>query len=118
MLHRAIKLARENTTDLQKMGAVIVKRKRVLGEGQNSRKTHPLQRRFSNHDLKTAIHAEIAAIVDALRNHEIEELRGSEIFVARIMKNGSTGKAKPCTSCQKALDEYGISAVYWTEYED
>lgn len=117
MINRAIKLAKENTTDLQKMGAVIAKRKRVLGEGQNSRKTHPLQRKFSNHDLKTAVHAEIAAIADALRNHDEAELVGAEIFVARVMKNGSTGIAKPCMSCQKALNEYGITAVYWTEYE-
>jgi tRNA(Arg) A34 adenosine deaminase TadA len=117
MLTEAIRLAKANPTDLNKMAAIIAKRTRILGTGMNSRKTHPLQRRFSNHPLKVCIHAEIDAIRDALRSHEEEELHGATIFVARVMKNGSTGYAKPCSTCSKALDAYGITAVHYTEYE-
>jgi tRNA(Arg) A34 adenosine deaminase TadA len=117
MLNKAIKLAKENPTDLNKMAAIIYKRKLVMGKGMNSRKSHPLMRRFSNHDLKICIHAEIDAIRDALRVYHAAELEGAEMAVARIMKNGSTGTAKPCRACQAALATFGISAVFWTEYE-
>lgn len=118
MIHEAINLAKNNPTDLAKMGAVIVKNRRVIGSGQNSRKSHPLQRLFSKSDLKIALHAEISAIVDALRNHDENELRGSTIFVARVLKNGSRAIAKPCPVCERAIKAYGIEAAYWTDYED
>jgi tRNA(Arg) A34 adenosine deaminase TadA len=117
VLSEAIRYAKENPTDLNKMAAIISKRKRVLGIGFNSRKTHPLQRRFSDHDLKVCIHAEIDALRDALRNYDEEAIRGAEIFVARVLKNGSPATAKPCKTCQVALDTFGIAAVYWTEHE-
>ena len=118
MINAAIELAKNNPTDLNRMGAVIVKKKRILGEGVNSRKTHPLQFAFSKSHLKISLHAEISAIVDALRRNEKEDLRGATIFVARVLKDGSRAKAKPCSICQRALDAYGIEAVYWTEYEE
>jgi tRNA(Arg) A34 adenosine deaminase TadA len=118
VLEDAINLAKTNPTDLNKMGAIIVKRKRVIGKGMNTRRSHPLQKIFSQSDLKIALHAEISAIIDALRNNEEEELKGATIFVARVLKNGSRAIAKPCVICQKAIEAYGIKATYWTDYEE
>jgi tRNA(Arg) A34 adenosine deaminase TadA len=118
VLTEAVTLAKSNTTDLNKMAAIIVKRKRVLGRGFNSRRSHPMQKLFSKREVKIALHAEIAAIVDALRTNTEEELKGATIYVARVLKNGSRAKAKPCEICQRAIKTYGIEAVFWTEYED
>lgn len=117
MIEQTIQLAKNNPTDLQKMAAIIAKKNRILGSGMNSRKTHPLQFAFSKSHLKISLHAEISAIIDALRNYEVEELRGATIFVARVLKNGSRANAKPCPICQRALEAYGIDAVHWTENE-
>lgn len=118
MLSEAIELARNNDVeDLPRMAAIISKRKRVISTGLNSRKTHPLMKKYTNNHLKIYMHAEIAAINNALKTHSKEELRGADIFVARVLKNGSRAVAKPCPVCQKALDDFGITGVYWTEYE-
>lgn len=117
VLNEAINLARTNPTDLNKMAAIIVKRNKTLGKGMNTRKTHPLQKLFSKREVKIALHAEISAIVDALRSHEEEELQGASIFIARILKDGSRAIAKPCPVCDRALSAYGITGIYWTEYE-
>jgi tRNA(Arg) A34 adenosine deaminase TadA len=118
MLEKAIALAANNPTDLPKMAAIIVKDRTPIGFGMNSRRSHPLQFAFSKSHLKISLHAEVAAIVDALRNYDKEELVGTTIFVARVLKNGSRAKAKPCVVCERALKAYGISSVYWTDYEE
>jgi deoxycytidylate deaminase len=118
MLNETVALAKSNPTDLNKMAAIITKRNKVLGKGLNSRRSHPLQKVFSKSDVKIALHAEISAIIDALRNNEEEELKGATIFVARVLKNGSRAKAKPCEICERAIKAYGIQAVHWTEHEE
>lgn len=118
MINEAIKLARKNNTDLARLGAILVKDGVIIGKGKNTRRSHPLQFRFSKSSVKISLHAEIAAIADALRKYDEEDLKGSTIYVARILKSGSTGKAKPCSVCQEALKHFGIEAVFWTEYEE
>lgn len=119
MLDEAIELARSNPiTDLPKMAAIIYDRKKIISTGFNSRKSHPLAFKFSESHLKICTHAEVQAIINALKTHKPEELSGLRIVVARILKNGSTAKAKPCISCQRALANYGIEVVNWTGYED
>lgn len=118
MINDAIKLAKSNNIILlPKMAAIIYKRKKILGVGMNSYKSHPMQKRFSIDDKKIFLHAEIDALKNALKEHDASELIGAEIIVARIMKNGKCGFAKPCDICQKALTEYKLSGIYWTEYE-
>jgi tRNA(Arg) A34 adenosine deaminase TadA len=118
MLSEALELAKKNEVKgLPKMAAIISKRKRIISTGVNQRKTHPLMQRFTDNHLKVHLHAEIDAIKNALKTHRESELKGAEIFVARVMKSGQRGIAKPCAVCQRALDEFGITGVYWTEYE-
>lgn len=119
MLTKAIELAKENEVEgLPKMAAIIAKRKKVMSTGYNKRKTHPMMLKFTDNHLRVCVHAEVDAIINALKTHTEKELKGAEIFVARILKNGQRGIAKPCNICQKALDSYGITAIHYTEYED
>lgn len=116
MLNEATELARSNPiTDLPRMAAIIFNKKRIIATGFNSRKTHPLAFRFSESHLKICTHAEIQAIINALRHHKEEELIGMEIAIARVLKNGSVAVAKPCKNCQTALANYGIKSVHWTK---
>lgn len=40
--------------------------------------------------------------------------RGSEIFVVRILRNGTLSNAKPCVKCQRTMQLRGIRRVYYS----
>lgn len=112
-LEKAIKLAKGNPVQgLPKMAALIYDGKRLVGAGINSRKTHPLQSKFSKHPEAICIHAEIAAIADCRR---IEDLSGMTMFIARVGHDGEPKLAKPCSGCQKAIIAFNLKDVIWTE---
>lgn len=118
MLDEALEIAKTiPPRKLPRLAAILVKNGRVMGVGKNTKKSHPLQKRFSNDENKITLHAEIDCIRNALRKHKDEELSGATMYVARVMKNGQRAIAKPCRVCQKALGAYGIDRVFWTEYE-
>lgn len=113
MLATAINLAIANpVTDLPRMAAVIMNRRRVVSYGLNSRRSHPLAKRFGRNEECFLLHAEIAALVNAR-----EPVGGCDIYVARVLKSGMPAMAKPCRGCARALDAFGISGVFWTERE-
>lgn len=111
-LARAISLARANTISdgLPRMAAVIMDGKREVSWGWNSRRSHPLQFRFSQRHDKICVHAEVSALAAAR-----EPVDGMAMYVARVLKDGSPALAKPCSACQSALAAFGIENVSWTE---
>lgn len=94
-----------------RVGAVVYQRSRVLGLGSNfQHKTHPK----STHPFGR-IHAELAAIIDAMRYDRFRNsLIGTSIYVARLKKDGSLGLAKPCRWCQELIHRVGIKEVTWS----
>lgn len=115
-LELALKIAEANQIEkLPRMSAVITKRNKIMSVGVNSHKTHPLQKRFARNPQSLHLHAEIAALKNALRKFSLEELSGATIYVARVLKDGSPALAKPCLGCEKALMEFGIKHVHWTK---
>lgn len=117
ILKKAAEYAKHNDVEgLPKMAAVIAKRKKILAVGYNKHKTHPMMLKYTDNELRVSIHAEVDALVNALKNYSPEELVGSEIYIARLLKNGKTGIAKPCEICQKALEDHGITSIHWTDY--
>lgn len=90
-----------------KLGAVVVKKGKVLGLGINNPfKTHPR----STNPFKT-IHAEL----DAILSTDPSDLVGSDIYVYRQHKNGKPANAKPCSHCQELIKRSGIKRVFFTE---
>lgn len=94
--------------------------------GCNSYKTHPLALRFSNYHSKTCIHAEISAIIEAknyftkisgTRRDDYVDLSGFKMSIARVLADGSPGRATPCGACREALRWFRINEVEWTESE-
>lgn len=85
---------------------------KVLSEGHNQYKSHPLQKFFSikagESELKHCIHAELSAILRA-GDKQIDSL-----FVQRFASDGTYALAKPCKSCQAAIKAYGIRLVRYT----
>jgi deoxycytidylate deaminase len=108
-----------------KIAAAVVKRNRIVGIGINSYKTHPMQKLYTDHPDKIYLHAEVAAIQDALRrlnNHwwswdTKDLLVGYSLYVVRVKqsKAGWTyGLAKPCKVCQPHIENVGIQTVKFT----
>ncbi len=88
------------------------KKGRVLGIGRNDyAKTHPLMRHYNKNLNEEAIylHAEVAAIIKALRNG-----KPYSIFVERYGKDGKPKLAKPCPVCEVAIKQAGIVVVSYT----
>lgn len=38
----------------------------------------------------------------------------SEVYVARVKRDGSFGSAKPCINCEKTMISAGVKRVYYT----
>lgn len=87
-----------------KLGAVLVKKGKVLLSTFNSRKTHP---KFGCGRHGT-LHAEARLILKAL-NRGID-IRACNIYVYR---NGNRN-SKPCQDCQKLIKKHGLKKVYYS----
>lgn len=116
MLNLAIKVAEANPiVDLPRMAAILSYKGEVMSIGLNKRKTHPLQKKYSKNAHSLWLHAEIDCIRNALRSYSRAEISNFTLHVARLRKDSLPAKAKPCTGCQRALEDYGITKVIWTD---
>lgn len=102
------KEASKKSSYYHRLGAVIVKKNRVMSVGYNKpHKTHP--------DSKTAyktVHAEF----DAIKKLSQDELKGATIYVLRDAKSGSR-MAKPCQCCMDLISLVGIKKIIYSSNE-
>jgi len=100
-----------------KHAASIYYRGRLLATGTNKKKTHPMMQRFCKHPEAVWLHAEIDCIVKVVNHYGTEILRDCELYVARVTKDGAMANSQPCEGCQRAIDAFLISRVYYTTKE-
>ena len=99
----------------QRIAAALVEGRSLLGMGVNSYKSHPLQQKYSRNPQAIYMHAEIAAIVAALRGlREYHHLGRSTMYVARVGAGGEARLARPCEGCMRALRAFEVGRVIWT----
>ena len=101
----ARQISKKSTHRDHHIGAVIVKKNKVVSVGFNKAKTHPK----SPHNFKH-IHAEL----DAILGVPLELLKGAEIYTYREKKDGSLGTSKPCSSCRSMLYLAKIKRCYFS----
>jgi len=88
--------------------AVVNSKGRIIGEGSNCyAKTHPRNAKYS--DNKHYIHAEQRAIMRSMRNGE-----GVKLYIARVLKDGTSALAKPCCVCDMWIKDSSIASVEYT----
>lgn len=99
-----------------RLGAVLVKKGRVLSFGVNDmKKSHPRQSKYiKNKEFFLGLHAELHAIIGV----SARDLDESTLFVGRVLKNGVPALAKPCQACENLLREAGVREVYFTGYKE
>lgn len=74
-------------------------------------KTHPLQAHFAKLSGKpnaTYLHAELAALLKCGKRQPYS------IHVERYKCDGTTGLAKPCSICERAIKAWGVKYVTYT----
>lgn len=100
------------STDRFRLGAVLVKKKRILSTGFNQmRKTHTKASRCSaDVPWHIGIHAELHACLGV----SPKDLIGSELWVARILRNGDRAMARPCKFCTRFLRSVGVVKAHFT----
>jgi len=102
-----------------RIAACVVHKKTIVSFGVNQMKSHPFQAKYGIHVHSDAIflHAETAAIKNALRCLSIEELAECSLYICRVkMIKGKFvwGLAKPCVGCSRAIAEFGIKNVIYS----
>jgi len=96
--------------------ACLVYKNKIISYGTNELKSHPMAARFSKHP--EAIHAEVAAIRNALSRYDSKIISKSTLYIARAKQTTDGdfvhGMAKPCSGCDGAILFFGIKKVFYT----
>jgi tRNA(Arg) A34 adenosine deaminase TadA len=104
-----------------KMAAGIVYRKHLVATGVNSYKSHPMMYEWGKNEDSIFLHAEIDAIKNALKLIDQNQLSKCDMYIVRVKRKSIKdqtfvhGIAKPCTGCSRAIANFNLRNVYWTE---
>ena len=66
------------------------------------------------------LHAEVAAIKNALREIDVDDFSKCDIYITRVKKEAPFtkkfvwGLAKPCIGCERAIAEFGLKRTIYT----
>lgn len=87
----------------------------------SNHETHFNDPRYMKNDDAVGMHAEVSALLRA--ENTPMTMRGAVALVARARKTERGGQfvaglAKPCPGCMRALSDYGVAEVYWTENQE
>lgn len=103
----------------QKVGCVVVYKRRIISSGFNSDKTHPMQKeynkfRYSEDNTPHTIHAEMHALMP-LRYADVDWSK-VQLYIYRLKKDEPTnsGYARPCPACMAYIKSLGIKEIYYT----
>ena len=102
-----------------RLAAGIIYKNMLISVGVNSYKTDPFQAKYSKNEKAIHLHAEIAAIKNALRQLSVDDIQKTSLLVVRVKRENnkepySPAMAKPCSGCRRCIVEFGIKNVYYT----
>ena len=115
----AIAEAIEEPVRCFRLAAGIVHKNMLVSVGVNSYKTDPFQAKYGSNSHAIHLHAEVAAIKNALRKLHVDDIQKTTLIVVRVKRKKhnepyQATMAKPCTGCQRCISEFGIKNVYYT----
>lgn len=126
MFDLARRAAENSTFEGFHLGCVIVYKGRVISSGCNSKKTHPVQKRYnrkyrkfnkSQKPIVDSLHAEISALVKIpYPLDQTIDYSQVKVYTYRICpgKRLKMGSSRPCQACMNALLDKGIRQIYYT----
>lgn len=106
-------------TGQSKHAAALFNGRELIALGHNSKKTHPLQQKYSKNAEAIHLHAEIDVIVRALRYLNVDDLVDTDLYIGRVRWNSRRqfkmwGNSAPCAGCVAAIEAFGIRHVHYT----
>ena len=114
----AMKLAQNSPYSRFNLGAVVVYHGKIIGEGCNDIKTHPMQEKYNKYRnfnctstfAPSSIHAEIKALT-SIPYPIAKDIKWNQVklYVVRLRKITEFGIARPCPSCLAFIKELGIT---------
>ena len=107
-LRLAARHAMHSEHGIYRMGAIVVRKGRIIAYGFNKNRTHPRALNFTR-----KIHAELAALIMADRG----DTYNSDMYIVRITNGGKLATSKPCMSCEILIREAGIKNVTYIDTE-
>lgn len=111
IINLATRAAEKSQHRFHRVGAIVAKGNRIIGFGINKYRTHPQQINWHTEQNSNSIHAELDAIISS------HDVKGSTLYVVRILKDGTCSMAKPCKECQKIIAAAGIKRVVYTTWD-
>ena len=114
------KIAESNDGMRAKLAAAVVRGNYIISIGMNSMKTHPFQAKYGINSECIYMHAELAAIKNALREIDVTDFRYHNMYIVRVKRpfpNSNSfiyGLAKPCIGCMRAITEFGLNKIVFT----
>ncbi len=120
ILHTLAKVAAANPGQREKLAAAVVCRNKIISIGINSMKSHPMAAKYGKNEHAVYLHAEVAAIKNALREIDVDDFSKCDIYITRVKKEAPFtkkfvwGLAKPCVGCERAIAEFGFKRVIYT----
>ena len=99
------------------IGCIIVDGKHIVATGQNTNKTHPMQKEYNKYRFhgdcrgNGSLHAEMMAILSLPRGIDTRKL---VLYTYREDRFGNTHNSRPCKACLTKIKELGIKTIHYT----
>lgn len=117
---KAIAESMEQTTTAR-IAAGLVYKNRLISIGVNEMKSHPFQAKYGKNKDSIFLHAEISTIKNALRKIDVDAFKNATLLIARLKRPSAQAKtwiyglAKPCSGCTRAIADFNIGNVIYTD---
>ncbi len=89
--------------------AFILDKNRIVSIGKNSKKGHPINQKFG-YPSGCGLHAEASAVI---KSGKIDHSRHTMVTF-RIDRNNNIAMGKPCSHCQKLLNDVEFKNVFYS----
>lgn len=107
ILLEAMTEAKKSTMKIATHGALVILRNKIIARGHNKYSVSLSPSTYS-------IHAEVAAINNALMKVKRQDLRQAKLVVIRLTKEGCLSNSFPCKNCQDYINKFNIKRVYYS----
>lgn len=103
-----------------RLAACVVLKNNIVSFGVNEKKSHPFQARYGKNKDAVYLHAETAAIKNALKYISVAELEKATLYVCRVKFSDAAKKAfifglsKPCSGCFRCINTFNIKQVVYS----
>lgn len=102
------------------IGCVIVDGKHIIATGQNTNKTHPMQKEYNRYRFdgdcrgNGSLHAEMMAMLSLPKGIDTRKI---VLYTYREDRFGNTHNSRPCKACMRKIKELGIKTICYTTDE-